>query len=564
MRRVISPILLWLLSFTLSAPVVFSQDSDLERLVHGNTQFAIDLYQRINPENENFVYSPYSISLAMAMAYGGARGKTASQMIDVLRFPIEGEKLHAAFAEVQEKLRKIQEQQKIELHVVNSFWPQVKYPFLEEYLELVRNRYRSEIIPVDYLSDPESARKRINGWVETETEGRIKDIIHYPILPTTCWILANAIYFKGEWLSRFEKVATKKMPFYRQKNETTQVLMMQQTKDFNYGEDDSLQVLELPYIGEELSMFIVLPSAIDGLQSLEESLTAEGLQWWAENLRRMPVAIYLPRFKVEYSKDLIDTLKAMGMVDALTRGIADFSGLGGHPGELYIEIAEHKAFIETSEEGTEAAAATAVGCFPAGVDVLTDRGLMPIESVEPGARVYTCDLANGKWTMAKILKRRSYNYHGDMITISIGEDSIQSTGNQPFYVLRGDQLSARPIPAEVTKEEQAVSRDGRWVEARDLKEGDVLKSKSREGLVITEVYSCQERKNVYWLDVERYHNCAVHRLAILAHNGGEGEKKSAEPEPALFKADHPFLFLIRENTTGSILFMGRVIDPSTD
>ena len=162
MRDLVFRMLLCLVAPAFSAPFVFSQDSDLERLVQGNTQFAIYLYQRINPE----------------------KGETARQMIDVLRFLIEGEELHAAFAEVQGKLRKIQEQQKIELHIVTSFWPQDKYPFLEEYLELVGNRYRSEIIPVDYLSDSESARRRINGWVERETGGRIKDIIPYPILPT--------------------------------------------------------------------------------------------------------------------------------------------------------------------------------------------------------------------------------------------------------------------------------------------------------------------------------------------------------------------------------------------
>jgi serpin B len=285
-------------------------------------------------------------------------------MSDVLRFPIEGEKLHSAFAQIQGKLGKIQEQEKIELNIVNAFWPQEKYPFLEEYLELVRNRYRSEIIPVDYLSDPEAARKTINAWVERQSDGRIKNIIPHPIFRTTCWILTNAIYFKGQWLSRFERAATEQMPFYLNRNETTQVPMMHQTREFNYGEDDSLQVLELPYVGEELSMTIGLPRATEGLHNLERGLTAEGLKWWSKNLRRRDIEVSLPRFKMEYAKDLVDTLKAMGMVDALTPGIADFSGLDGHPGWLYIEIAEHKAFIETSEEGTEAAAATAVGCFP--------------------------------------------------------------------------------------------------------------------------------------------------------------------------------------------------------
>lgn len=449
MRGFVARILLCLVTAVLFAPFAFSHDSDLERLVQGNTQFAIDLYQRINPENNNFVFSPYSISLTMAMAYGGARGETARQMIDVLRFPMEGEELHAAFAEVQGKLRKIQEQQKIELNIVNSFWPQDRYPFVEEYLELVENRYRSEIIPVDYLSDSEYARERINTWVKRKTDGRINNIIPYPILPTTRWILTNAIFFKGEWASRFDKAATKQMPFYPNKNETIQVHMMRQTGQFKYGQDDSLQILELTYVGEDLSMAIALPRETRGLHSLERGLTAENLKWWSENLRSREIEVYFPRFKIEYAKDLVDTLKAMCMVEALTPGVANFSGLDGYPGWLYIESAEHKAFIETSEEGTEAAAATAVGCFPAGVEVLTDKGLLPIETVDPGARVYGYDLESKEWTETSVLRSQSVLYRGDMIKVEFGNDWIESTGNQPFYVVRGYGLDSRPLPQDI-------------------------------------------------------------------------------------------------------------------
>ena len=176
--------------------------------------------------------------------------------------------------------------------------------------------------------------------------------------------------------------------------------------------------------------------------------------------------------------------------------------------------------------------------------------------------MYACDLATGEWTLSKVLDRQSFDYRGDMVDIQIGKDSIQSTGNQPFYVLRGEKLSERPIPGELTKEERAVSGDGRWVEARDLQKGDVLQSRRGKGLVITGLSSRQERKTVYWLDVERYFNCAVHRLGILAHNGGGSSAKTGRPEPPmLFQADHPFLFMIRENLTGSILFMGRVSNP---
>jgi hypothetical protein len=245
----------------------------------------------------------------------------------------------------------------------------------------------------------------------------------------------------------------------------------------------------------------------------------------------------------------------MGMKEAFDLK-ANFSGMDGTDW-IYIMFFLHKAFVDVNEEGTEAAAATATGCFPAGIEVLTDRGLRPIETVEAGRKVNACDLATGKWTPARTLKRQTFLYEGDMVTIQFDRDSVRATGNQPFYVLRGDRLASRPLPEDVSEKEQNAIGYGRWVEARDLKKGDVLQNKSGES-VVTGLSSRQEKTNVYILEVERYHNCAVHRLGILAHNE---QKKSKVPEPKIFRADHPFLFFIRDNSTGSVLFVGRVSNP---
>lgn len=555
-----------ILSAAVCIPHGFAQaQSNSEEIARSNNQFAIDLYKQIKTKDGNLFLSPYSISTVFAVTYGGARGETAKQMADVFHISLEGEELHSAFAELQNKLNLIQQQKKVELSIANSLWPADKHPFLPEYLALARKYYQTDITPVDYARAPEAARQKINAWVEQKTKNKIQEIIPKTqpplLLPLTRLVLVNAIYFKGEWVTKFTKSATTENPFYIYKDKEIEVPMMHQKSDFNYGEDEMLQVLELPYAGNQVSMVIMLPRQIDGLNDVEERLTVQGFEQLISNTYRMMVDVYLPKFELTYAFDLTKDLKAMGMKDAFDDEKADFSGMDGNRKwpYIYIYAALHKAWVKVYEEGTEAAAVTTVhGCFPSGTEVLTDTGLRPIETVDAGAKVYAFDPANGEWTVAKILQQQSFLYEGDMITIQIEHDSIQATGNQPFYVMRGDRLASRPLPQDVPKEEQRPTEYGRWVEARDLKEGDVLQSRSGEDSVITGLSRRHEKTRVYCLDVERYHNCAVHRLGILAHNAG---KKSAEPEPIVFRADHPFLFLIRENSTGSILFMGRFKQP---
>ena len=532
---------------------------DLGKLVQGNTEFAINLFTRIKAQEGNLFLSPYSISTALAMTYGGARGETAKQMADVLHFRMEDEKLHSSFAEMRTRLNAVKQKQQIQISIANSLWPQDKYPFLKEYLDLAKKFYKTEITPVNYETNNETARMTINAWVEKETNNTIKNLIpNISFLPPqTILVLVNAIYFEGQWVSKFEASTTSSMPFYYEKNRQIIVSMMQQTHNFKYGEDDILQVLEMPYAGYDLSMIVLLPKEMDNLRSVEDILSAPSLTEWSKNSYERPVNVYFPRFKVTSEFKLQDVLKAMGMKDAFDFDKANFSGINGKQHYLYLDYVLHKAFVDINEEGTEAASATATGCFPSGTEVLTDGGLRSIETVDPGTKVYACDLATGEWTLANILKRHSLQYEGDMITIIIGHDWIQSTGNQPFYVLRGDQLASRPLPEDVPKEEQRAAKSGRWVEARDLKEGDVLQNKGGEGLIITGLSSQQEKTQVHWLEIERYHNCAVHRLGILAHNQKRGIKES----PIVFRADHPFLFLIRDNLTRSVLFMGRVSNP---
>ncbi len=333
---------------------------DVERVVKGNTAFALDLYAKLRSRAGNLFFSPYSLSTALAMTYAGARGDTATQMVRTLHLTLEAKDLHPTFARLEAGLKTAQAQGGNLLTVANSLWPDVSYPLLKEFVELTKEYYGVLVIPVDY-GNPETARQTINAWVDQKTQGKIKDLILPGMLePLTRLVLVNASYFKGRWTYPFEERATEDAPFRITASDQVQVPMMAQTNLFGYGEDDGLQILELPYAGDNLAMVVLLPRSVDGLTELETALTVANLEKWTSHLskRRMPVS--LPRFKTTLQFELSRTLAALGMVDAFDAQKANFSGMDGKEHELYLGLAVHKAFIDVNEEGTEAAAATAI------------------------------------------------------------------------------------------------------------------------------------------------------------------------------------------------------------
>lgn len=344
---------------------LFGQDqreglSDLTTVVQGNTQFALDLYQTLRPAVGNLFFSPYSISTALAMTYAGARGNTKTQMAHVLCFTLDQERLHPAFASLEAILKSVQAKGHILLKIANALWPQVGYPFLEEFLDLAKRYYGVLITPVNYC-EAETARQRINTWVEEKTEEKIKELIPPGILDAlTRLVLTNAIYFKGNWSSQFEVGLTETAPFFVTPFEKVPAPMMAQEHRFKYGESDSLQILELPYVGDDLAMVVLLPSRVDGLTALETTLTVENLEKWISSLEETRVQVFLPRFKISCGFKLNDALVSMGMDDAFDASRANFAGMDGRERWLYIAAVFHKAFVDVNEEGTEAAAATAI------------------------------------------------------------------------------------------------------------------------------------------------------------------------------------------------------------
>jgi serpin B len=336
------------------------QDADQAALVAGNTRFALELYDQLRKEDGNLFFSPFSLSTALAMTYAGARGDTAAEMARVLHFDLTPERLHPAFARLQRQLDVSEgEDAGYRLYVANALWPQEGYAFLPEFLTLCQTYYRAGLQAVDFVGATEKARQTINRWVEQRTEDKIKELLKPGVVtPLTMLVLTNAIYFKGDWAAQFDKAETRDAPFTLLDRKQVSVPLMNQSGEFRYAEDADIQVVELPYAGEALSMVVLLPRQADGLPALEKSLNARKLADWLSKLRPRTVRVALPRFKMTSDFQLNDVLQALGMRDAFT-GAADFSGMTGSR-ELFIGAVIHQAFVDVNEEGTEAAAATAV------------------------------------------------------------------------------------------------------------------------------------------------------------------------------------------------------------
>jgi len=339
-------------------------EADLTTLVSGNNAFAFDLYQTVRGTDDNLFYSPYSISLALAMTYAGARGETAQQMADTLHFLLNQDSLHPAFNALALELAHRGEgahgkdDEGFRLNIVNAIWGQKDYHFLATFLDLLAENYGAGLRILNFTHEPEESRITINEWVSDQTEGRIKDLIPPgSITALTRLVLTNAIYFNAAWQYPFEEDATRDGPFYLLGGGEVTAPMMSQEKFLGYAEGDGYQAVELPYDGRQLSMVILLPQS-GQFETFEKSLDARRVDDILKNLESSQVALTMPRFEFESSFSLREPLTAMGMPDAFSAN-ADFSGMTGNQ-DLFISDVVHKAFVSVDEAGTEAAAATAV------------------------------------------------------------------------------------------------------------------------------------------------------------------------------------------------------------
>lgn len=343
----------------------------------GNRDFAFALFEQLRSEqgNEaNIFVSPHSISLAMAMAYGGAQNQTKAEMADVLRFTLSDENLHPAFNALDQELAKRSEFESenegdaFTLDIVNQTWGQRDFQFESAYLDMLAIHYGAEMRVVDFVNDFETIREQINAWVEEQTNDRIEDLLPEGILTSaTRFILVNAIYFYGSWKSPFNAELTKDEPFTLLSGESVDVPLMRQSEYFGFFEDENTVAASIPYVGDQVSLIAFMPAdeTADFL-AWEESLSRDDFDTIAAAVRSLKDGeVTFPRFESEGDFKLSDTLEAMGMVDAFDECAADFGAITGAPPcidfvSLYISEILHKSFVSIDEEGTEAAAATAV------------------------------------------------------------------------------------------------------------------------------------------------------------------------------------------------------------
>jgi serpin B len=328
-------------------------------IVDANNKFALDFYSHAKENDKNVFFSPLSIMTAFAIVYEGANDTTADEMQKVFGFPIEEQKRKKEFQSI---LKGFEDNNLIPtseymLYMANALWIADHFEPKKEYINTAQTYYDSTVEKVDFVSD--QGANTINDWVKKQTQNKINEIIKpEDTNELTALVITNTIYFKGDWVVPFKSYKTQQKDFHINENENVKVEMMHMGKPLlNYVETDLLQMIQLPYKGDKVSMLVLLPKDMDGLDTLEKELTVENLTLWRNGLEEKMTGIYLPKFTTNTEYDLKEKLSQMGIHIAFDSNDADFSGISDR--HIFIGKAIHKAFVNVDEKGTEAAAATA-------------------------------------------------------------------------------------------------------------------------------------------------------------------------------------------------------------
>ena len=336
-------------------------DHPFDNLVQAQTLFGLNFFKEILKENpgKNVLVSPYSAATAFGMVYNGAAGTTKAAMAQALGLgSMDTAEVNQENADLQESLQKANP--KIQLNIANSLWGNKRVRFKPDFLKVNQIFYQAEVNTLDF-SKPHG-EDLINQWVSDKTLGKIPTIIG-PLTPEDILVLVNAVYFKGTWASEFKKEATQPAPFHLAAGDTHDRPTMHQTQVFPYFETKNFQAVRLPCGNGQLNLLVFLPSGDSGLTDFCAGLTPDNWKQWMSQWQTRRVTLALPKFKVEYSQDLIPSMSALGMGEAFDGKKADFkdiSLLDPKLFRLYISQALQKTYMLVDEEGTEAAAATAI------------------------------------------------------------------------------------------------------------------------------------------------------------------------------------------------------------
>lgn len=320
-----------------------------------NNAFAFDMYSMIKNKDDNIFFSPHSIFTAIAICYDGAEGTTKEQIANVFYFPLDKPVLEVSLGKMIDEINT--ETEDYELETANALWIQKNYPVKKQYISNVDTYYSGKVEKLDFVNQPEESSNIINDWVEEKTNDKIKDLVpSSAINRETKLIITNAIYFNGKWKTAFDEQDTEERKFYPSENEEILVETMYIKKYFNYGENSNAKIIELPYKGNNLSMYVVLPEEND-IGTFENKFSVNDYEKLKSKMdSKYEVKTWLPKFKFETTSDLSVQLTEMGMPDAFYS--ANFSGISDE--NLAISKVIHQAFVDVQEEGTEAAAATAI------------------------------------------------------------------------------------------------------------------------------------------------------------------------------------------------------------
>lgn len=381
------------------ADVAEAPPEDIAELAAGINGFACDLHRALSSGEDNLIFSPYSISQALAMTYAGARSETAQQMARALGFTLPQERLHPAFNALDARLMSGQPtaSEDFEISIANALWSQRGRRFLPEFLEILGRNYGTGMLQLDFKADPAAAKNTINRWASDRTAGRIPAVVG-SLSGQEQLILTNAVYFNGRWASPFDAAQTEEETFYLLDGSSVLVSMMFHYFPFDYAAGEGYQAIALPYWGRGAAMLIILP-APGQFRAIEAQLSGPWLRDIQKQLRWQQVRLWMPRFGFETPAiSLPEQLTSLGMVDAFAcdqPGVPDFSGMDGS-GELCISDVRHKAFIDVNETRTEAGAVTvegikevSTGPTPEPVDMRIDRPfLFCIYDVDSGSILF--------------------------------------------------------------------------------------------------------------------------------------------------------------------------------